>query len=288
MKGRTNGQDDTVFIRTKTDVGKVAQDTQDSNRMWWERLPMTYADWEGQNRIPKTELDFKGIEDEVFSQSPFLRTKFDFSRFKGQRVLDLGCGSGVFSCCLAKHGAVVTGIDLTEAGINMAKSNTRAQGLNVSIIRMDAEKMAFADASFDYVFSWGVLHHTKHMNDALTEVHRVLKPGGRGLMMVYHKNSVVYYVHGLFWLLLKGKLFSGYSLKSVQDFYTDGYYHRYLSKSELAMRLKSVGLKSNRFFVTQYRKKILPLIPNWLDQALKNRFGMCLIVEFEKAADESA
>lgn len=282
MKGRTNGPDDTVFIKTKTEVKGVAEDTQDSNRLWWEQLPMTYADWDSHDRLPETDLDLKKLEDEVLSLSPFLRNYFGSSSFEGQRVLDLGCGSGVFSCFLAKRGASVSSIDLTEAGVKMAQQNTRAQGLDASVVRMDAEKMAFTNEAFDFVFSWGVLHHTKHMNAALAEVHRVLKPDGRGLMMVYHKNSVVYYLHGLFWLLFKGKVFSGHNLESVQDFYTDGYYHRYLSKQNLASRLNSVGLLPHKFHVTQYEKKILPMLPHWLDTFLKNSFGMCLICEFEK------
>ncbi len=282
LKDKMNSQDDTVFIRTKTQVGKVAKDTQDSNKLWWEQLPMTYADWEKQDRLPETNKDLEKIEDTVLSLSPFLRTHFDFSRFKDQRVLDLGCGSGVLSCYFAKQGARVSSIDLTEAGVNMARRNIKAQGLDVSVIRMDAEKMAFGADNFDYVFSWGVLHHTKNMNTALAEVHRVLKPGGKGLIMVYHKNSVVYYLHGLYWLLFKRKLLSGYTLKSVQDFYTDGYYHRYLSKKDLMARLSLVGLKPVQFRVTQYQKKILPIIPGWLDRFLKDRFGMCLICDFEK------
>ncbi len=282
MKGTPSGQDDTVFIKTKSDVSAVADDTQDSNRLWWEQLPMTYADWDSQDRIPVTDIDLQKIETEVLGLSPFLRTRFDFSRFKDQTVLDLGCGSGVFSCLFAKNGANVSGIDLTEAGVKMAKRNASSQGLDASIIRMDAENMAFDNDSFDYVFSWGVLHHTKHMNVALSEVHRILKSGGKGLMMVYHKNSVVYYLHGLYWLLFKGKIFSGHGLESVQDFYTDGYFHRYLSKRGLANRLESVGLKPRQFHITQYQKKILPMIPVWLDTFLKSRFGMCLICEFEK------
>ncbi len=285
MKGKTNRQDDTVFVRTKSTVSDIAEGTQDSNRLWWEQLPMTYADWDAQDRVPVTDKEFQAIETEVMVQSPFLRDRFDFSRFKDQNVLDLGCGSGVFSCLFAKQGSRVSSIDLTEAGVKMARRNTTSQGLDVSVIRMDAENMAFDAASFNYIFSWGVLHHTRHMNVALGEVHRILKPGGKGLMMVYHKNSVVYYLHGLYWLLLKGKIFSGYSLDSVQDFYTDGYFHRYLSARELADRLKRVGLIPRQFHITQYKKKILPMIPAWLDTFLKDRFGMCLVCEFEKAPE---
>ena len=282
MNGNKNKQDDTVFIRTKSDVTDNTPDTQARNRLWWERLPMTYADWDDEDRVPDSDEALQKIEDEIISLSPFLRDRYDFAAHAGERMLDLGCGTGVLSCRHAKNGAIVTSIDLTEAGVKMARRNTSSQGLDVSVVRMDAENMAFQDNSFDYIFSWGVLHHTKNMNGALAQVHRVLKPGGKGFMMVYHKNSVVYYLHGLYWLLFKGKILSGFNLESVQDFYTDGYYHRYLTEKGLGDRLKAVGLIPRRFHVTQYQKKILPMIPGWLDTFLKNRFGMCLICEFEK------
>jgi len=277
-----NTHDDTVFSKTKAAVARSTQGTQARNRQWWEQLPMTYADWDGEDRLPGSDVDWLKLEREIFGLSPYLRSRYDFSRYSGQRVLDLGCGSGVFSCCFAEHGARVTSIDLTEAGVNMTSRNSRDRDLEVSVARMDAEKMALSSNSFDYVYSWGVLHHTSKMNVALGEVFRILKPGGTGLMMVYHKNSVVYYLHGLFWLLFRGKMFAGYTIESVQDFYTDGYYHRYLSERDLAARLEAVGLKPRKFHVTQYQKKILPLIPDWLDSWLKDRFGMCLVCEFEK------
>ena len=281
--GQGSGQSDTVFIRTKSKVSEISDDAQDRNRLWWEWLPMTYADWDGHDRLPATDQDLRNIEDALLGESPFLRTYFDFSRFKCKTVLDLGCGSGVLSCCFAKQGAQVTGIDLTETGVTLAKRNARAQGLDVTVARMNAEEMAFASNSFDYVFSWGVLHHTKDMSVALREVNRILKPGGEGLMMVYHRNSIVYYLHGLFWLLFRGKILSGHNFESVQDFYTDGYYHHYLTTRELAGRLQDAGLTPIRAHITQYQKKILPMIPNWLDIYLKNRFGMCLVFEFSKA-----
>jgi hypothetical protein len=66
----------------------------------------------------------------------------------------------------------------------------------------------------------------------------------------------------------------------VQDFYTDGYFHRYLSRRELIEMLARVGLSVSQMSVTQYEKKILPFIPAFLDEFLKRRFGMCLVAEF--------
>jgi ubiquinone/menaquinone biosynthesis C-methylase UbiE len=59
----------------------------------------------------------------------------------------------------------------------------------------DAEQLDFADNTFDIVYSHGVLHHTPDTAGAIREVHRVLKPGGRAVVMLYHRNSYNYRVN---------------------------------------------------------------------------------------------
>ena len=273
------------FTSTRDAVDEDTANAQERNRLWWERMPMTYADWHADDRLPVDAEEFKQIETRIFAASPFFRQWFGRMDFQGQKVLDVGCGSGALSCRLAKMGARVTAIDITEAAVALARRNARAQGLDMDIVRMDAEDMALPPASFDFVFSWGVLHHTDDIGAAFREVSRVLRPGKSGLVMVYHRASAVYYLNGLKWLLVKGKLFRGHTLHSVQDFYTDGYYHRYLRRGEIAGLLAGAGLTARRISVTQYQKSILPFIPGWLDRALKARFGMCLVAEFDKPVD---
>jgi ubiquinone/menaquinone biosynthesis C-methylase UbiE len=254
------------------------------NRLWWERLPMTYADWSAERRIPATAADFAAVRALLLDNSPYLRARYDFAAQRGRRVLDLGCGSGVCSCLFAEAGAAVTAVDLTEAAVGLAARGAAVLGAAIDVVRGDAERLGFRDGAFDYVFSWGVLHHTSDTDRAFREVARVLGPGGRGLVMVYHRSSVVYYLKGLYWLVAKGKVLRGHGLRSVQDFYTDGYYHRHYTRSELAGALRAAGLTEVRTTVTQMEKKILPRVPARIDAWLKDRFGWLLIAEFAKAA----
>jgi hypothetical protein len=113
-------------------------------------------------------------------------------------------------------------------------------------------------------------------------VARVLRPGGAGLVMVYHRSSAVYYLKGLWWLVAKGKILSGHTLASVQDFYTDGYYHRHFTRRELAQGLGASGLSVARITVTQMQKKILPFVPGPLDRWLKSRIGWLIVAEFTR------
>ncbi|MFZ0339444.1 MAG: methyltransferase domain-containing protein [Terracidiphilus sp.] len=91
----------------------------------------------------------------------------------GERILDLGCGDGQLTERIAATGAVVTGID---ASPNMVAA-ARARGIDAK--EGSAESLPFPDQSFDAVFSNAVLHWVRGQDAMMTEVRRVLRPGGR-------------------------------------------------------------------------------------------------------------
>jgi ubiquinone/menaquinone biosynthesis C-methylase UbiE len=268
-----------VFKKRIDDLSQL-ENAQEKNRLWWESLPMTYQDWESASRIPKTKKDFLLAEKELLN-SKFLGN-FDFSKFSGKDVLEIGCGSGAGSCLFAKNGAKVTAVDITKQAIEITKLNAKVQGVKIKAMKQDAENMTFKDASFDFVFSWGVLHHSENTIKAFREFKRVLKTGGRGLIMVYNKNSARYYINGLNWLILKGKIFQGYNLKSVQDFYTDGYYHRHFTPRELKRELEKIGFRKVKISITHMGHKMLRRVPRKIEQWIKDNFGWLLVAEFEK------
>ncbi|HTG16518.1 MAG TPA: class I SAM-dependent methyltransferase [Blastocatellia bacterium] len=95
----------------------------------------------------------------------------------------------------APHGALYTGVDLTEASVELVRTRFALEGLTAELRTADAENLPFADAGFDLVYSHGVLHHTPDTQRAINEVHRVLRPGGTAMVMLYHKNSFNYHVN---------------------------------------------------------------------------------------------
>ncbi len=91
----------------------------------------------------------------------------------GERILDLGCGDGQLTECIAQAGANVTGIDASPNMVTAA----RARGLATE--EGSAESLPFPDQSFDAVFSNAVLHWVRGQDAMMAEVRRVLRPGGR-------------------------------------------------------------------------------------------------------------
>ena len=100
----------------------------------------------------------------------------------GDIVLDIGCGAGVdsiFAAVMAGQSGKVTGIDLVPEMLERAKENARLSALNINFLEGSAEDLLFFGNTFDVVISNGVFNLVVDKVKALSEVYRVLKPGGR-------------------------------------------------------------------------------------------------------------
>lgn len=115
----------------------------------------------------------------------FAMPYWEFDRFKGRKVLDVGCGPGWVTVQYAANGAQVTAVDLTAQAVELTKKNLTQRQLTADVREANAEALPFEDASFDLVVSSGVLHHTVSPQRAFAECYRVLKPGGRAKITLY-------------------------------------------------------------------------------------------------------
>lgn len=136
---------------------------------------------------------FKAVEEFRYLDAPWMATAIKFGAYPGQRLLEIGCGMGIDLIQFARGGALVFGIDLTPRHLVLARQHFAMFNLNVIVCRGDAEELSFADETFDLVYSFGVLHHTPGTEQAIQEIYRILKPGGKAIVMLYHKNSIFYW-----------------------------------------------------------------------------------------------
>ena len=102
---------------------------------------------------------------------------------RGKNVQDAGCGMGRFLDVASRHGAVSVGADLSFA-VEAAHENLRDRP-NVHILQADLRELPFPDASFDFIYSIGVLHHTPDCRASFLSLLRLLKPGGRIAVWLY-------------------------------------------------------------------------------------------------------
>jgi len=134
---------------------------------------------------------------------PYIEELADFRAARGKKVLEIGVGLGADHQRLAENGALLWGIDLTLRAVEHTRRRFSVFGLKSNLSVGDAENLGFDDSTFDVVYSWGVLHHSPDTPKAVSEVWRVLRPGGIAKIMIYHKWSLVGYMLWIRYALMK-------------------------------------------------------------------------------------
>ena len=153
--------------------------------------------------------------------APWMRETMEFARHAGESVLEIGGGLGTDLAQFAKAGAVVTDIDLSAGHLAHAQENFSLRGLTGTFIHHDAEKLPFPDSTFDVVYSNGVIHHTPNTQVVVNEIHRVLKPGGKAIVMVYAENSLHYWRNLVTDLGLRQGLLESYSMGEIMSMHVE-------------------------------------------------------------------
>ncbi len=149
-------------------------------------------------RFARSPVGTKSFFDEVTAQryavEPHIPDVVDFERWSGCNVLEAGCGIGTDGARFSAAGARYTGLDFSPSALALARRRFELEGLQGHFLEASVTRLPFPDATFDLVFSHGVIHHIENTKEAVQEFDRVLKPGGTALVMVYHRRSLNYYV----------------------------------------------------------------------------------------------
>ena len=132
---------------------------------------------------------FQQLDEYRYNKLNYLPRLVDFSSFKGKKLLEVGCGAGIDLVRFGRGGAIITGIDLSTTALELARKNIEQNGLAADLQKMNGERMDFEDNTFDVVYAHGVLQYTADAQKMIAEIHRVLRPGGQAIIMVYNRIS---------------------------------------------------------------------------------------------------
>jgi SAM-dependent methyltransferase len=135
---------------------------------------------------------FHEVERHRYALEPHIPEVVLFPAWAEKDVLEAGCGIATDGLRFARAGARYTGIDLSPTAIDLARRRFEMEDVEGSFVQGSITALPFPEASFDLVYSNGVIHHLPQTKHVVSEFHRVLRPGGTALVMVYHRDSFNY------------------------------------------------------------------------------------------------
>ena len=249
------------------DTDKLTEEWQNANKSWWERSPMRY-DWREAIPFAEGTKEYFDQVDSRFLESvrhylPWHRYPFEqlipYDELRNLDVLEIGVGQGTHAKLIAPHCKSFVGIDLTDKASKATRSRFELTGIDGQVHQMDAEKMTFPDQSFDFIWSWGVIHHSSNTGNVLREMARVLRTGGRASVMVYYRSPLQYYLFtGIGRGLLKREFWTVGGIHRINQVATDGALARFFSKAEFVKLLKGLFVVEN-VKVTGQKSDAVPL-----------------------------
>lgn len=181
---------------------------------------------------------FDAIEDFRYKIEPEIFSFAQFSRFRNKKVLEVGIGAGTDFIQWVRSGCKAYGIDLTQEALKNTQIRLNLEGLSAQeLIVADAEKIPYEMQTFDLVYSWGVIHHSKDTFKALSEIIRVTKPHGTIKLMIYNRYSLFAFYRWLLEALFKGKPFR--SLQNVLFYNQESHGTKAYTKKEFLQNIKN-------------------------------------------------
>lgn len=254
----------------------LAPDTaKEEVKQFWEAGPCGAGHAQAEEGTPEFFAQVAAERDRL---EPFIPRYAEFASATGKELLEIGVGLGSDFIRFLRAGAKGTGVDLTEHSIELVRRRLDLEGLDAALRAADAERLPFPDASFDVVYSWGVLHHTPDSDRAIREAVRVLRPGGRLCVMLYARRSWVAF--GLWgrYALLRGRPWR--SLSDVVANHMESVGTRAYTPAELRQRFGALEDLRVEHVGTPYDRRVA----GPLAAATGGRLGWFLVVRGRKQA----
>jgi SAM-dependent methyltransferase len=261
-------------------------------KAYWEAEPCGTRDIDEADR----RRFFDEIERERYTWEPYIPQYARFERGRGKRLLEIGVGAGTDFINWVRHGAIATGVDLTERGVALTTERLTLEGLRAELRIADAEQLPFEDNSFDIVYSNGVLHVPPTPARAINEAFRVLRPGGTFVGLIYNVHSWVGFMLWGVHCLAKGRPWKS-PRWAIYHFLESPGTHAYTVGEARALfsRFSHVNVRTQlghgdlllmrpgpKYSGNVMYQLLWRLWPRWLIRRLGNRFGMAMIIEAVK------
>jgi 2-polyprenyl-3-methyl-5-hydroxy-6-metoxy-1,4-benzoquinol methylase len=214
------------------------ESVQAGNQNWWTSNTMSY-DWKDKiDRERFSQSWFDEVDRRFIHAARLFATDakpFDriipFSALSGRDVLEIGCGMGLHTELMVREGARVTALDLSPTSVEATTARLRLKGLTADVRQSDAEQLPFPDKHFDFVWSWGVIHHSARTAKIVREIARVLRPEGECRIMVYHREGMATRLCFVKDHILKGGFLRG-SFDETINRHSDGFSARAYTKDQ--------------------------------------------------------
>lgn len=168
---------------------------QEQVRDYWNSGPCDSELSDRDRHTPEYFLDIERARYELQPHIPDILSKIDW---RGKRILEIGTGVGTDARNIIGRGGVYTGINIDQASTDSTAQALRVFSLPGVAVQGNATSLDFPDSTFDVVYSFGVLHHIPEAEKAVAAIHRVLRPGGELLVMLYNRASINYLVEIMF------------------------------------------------------------------------------------------
>jgi len=155
---------------------------------YWDRRPCNIRH---SNKPIGSKEYFDAVEERKYFVEPHIPSFAEFPRWRGKRVLEIGCGIGTDAVNFVRAGASYTGVDLSEVSLDLTRQRFVAFALEGRLLHGNAEEVhrLVEPASFDLVYSFGVIHHTPDPRAVIESARRAIRPDGELRIMLYAKHS---------------------------------------------------------------------------------------------------
>lgn len=240
-----------------------------------------------------TRQYFDEVEARKYFVEPHIPQFAEFDKWKGKRVLEIGCGIGTDTINFARAGAKVTALDLSDKSLELAKKRAEVYGLSESITfyQANAEELSSVVPvePYDLVYSFGVIHHTPHPERVIEQIRHFVKPGSIIKIMIYHRYSwkalwiLFVYGKGAFWKL--NELIAKYSEAQTGSPVTYAYSKKSIRKLLRGFEITDIFIdhifpyKIKNYVQYKYKKvRYFRYLPKPVFRRLEKHFGWHLCV----------